>query len=381
MVDDRRIIHEITPLMGKDVLYIADRHKKEFTYPIHNHSVYELNFVENAKGVRRIVGDSQEVIGDYDLCLITSPDLEHVWEQNECHSDDIREITIQFDFSMGDETLFGRNPYASITRMMQEAKKGLSFPMQAIMKVYGMLDTLSSVKDGFYAVQQFLTILYELSRCENARTLASSSYAKVTVEDDSRRILKVKNYISKNYMDELRLPELASLAGMSSSAFSRFFKLHTGRNISEYIIDLRYHKQTRESGFEIKMIPAWRPDKAMNIEKPDFADYMNKLGEVAGVNLVTFQDMVDALQKRHDFFTENGCKLSDHGIEEFYDEPYTDSQIETIFAKAMRGQQLSALEIRQYKHAFLKVCAEMDHAADWTQQYHYGAIRDQNLSR
>lgn len=239
MVDDRRIIHEITPLMGKDVLYIADRHKKEFTYPIHNHSVYELNFVENAKGVRRIVGDSQEVIGDYDLCLITSPDLEHVWEQNECHSDDIREITVQFDFSMSDETLFGRNPYASITRMMQEAKRGLSFPMQAIMKVYGMLDTLSSVKDGFYAVQQFLTILYELSRCENARTLASSSYAKVTVEDDSRRILKVKNFISKNYMDELRLPELASLAGMSSSAFSRFFKLHTGRNISEYIIDLR----------------------------------------------------------------------------------------------------------------------------------------------
>lgn len=239
MVDDRRIIHEITPLMGKDVLYIADRHKKEFTYPIHNHSVYELNFVENAKGVRRIVGDSQEVIGDYDLCLITSPDLEHVWEQNECHSDDIREITVQFDFSMSDETLFGRNPYASITRMMQEAKQGLSFPLQAIMKVYGMLDTLSSVKDGFYAVQQFLTILYELSRCENARTLASSSYAKVTVEDDSRRILKVKNFISKNYMDELRLPELASLAGMSSSAFSRFFKLHTGRNISEYIIDLR----------------------------------------------------------------------------------------------------------------------------------------------
>lgn len=239
MVDDRRIIHEITPLMGKDVLYIADRHKKEFTYPIHNHSVYELNFVENAKGVRRIVGDSQEVIGDYDLCLITSPDLEHVWEQNECHSDDIREITVQFDFSMSDETLFGRNPYASITRMMQEAKKGLSFPLQAIMKVYGMLDTLSSVKDGFYAVQQFLTILYELSRCENARTLASSSYAKVTVEDDSRRILKVTNFISKNYMDELRLPELASLAGMSSSAFSRFFKLHTGRNISEYIIDLR----------------------------------------------------------------------------------------------------------------------------------------------
>ena len=72
MAEDRKIIHEITPLMGKDVLYIADRHKKEFTYPIHNHSVYELNFVENAAGVKRIVGDSQEIIGDFDLCLITS---------------------------------------------------------------------------------------------------------------------------------------------------------------------------------------------------------------------------------------------------------------------------------------------------------------------
>ena len=142
---------------------------------------------------------------------------------------------------------------------------------------------------------------------------------------------------------------------------------------------LEWHQVLKDDKtFDVQVLPAWRPDKAMNIEKPDFADYMNRLGEVAGVNLVTFQDMVDALQKRHDFFTENGCKLSDHGIEEFYDELYTDSQIETIFAKAMRGQQLSALEIRQYKHAFLKVCAEMDHAADWTQQYHYGAIRDNN---
>lgn len=239
MSNDRRVIHEITPLMGKDVLYIADRHKKEFTYPIHNHEVYELNFVEKAAGVRRIVGDSQEVIGDYDLVLITSPDLEHVWEQYQCHSEDIREITIQFDFSMGEDTLFGRNPFASITRMMQEARKGLCFPMSAILKVYEKLDTLSSIKDGFYSVMQFLSILYELSKCEGTRTLATSSYAKVQVEDDSRRILKVKNYISQNYMDDLRLPQLAELAGMSPSAFSRFFKLHTGRNLSEYIIDIR----------------------------------------------------------------------------------------------------------------------------------------------
>jgi len=238
-MEERRVIHEITPLMGKDVLYIADRHKKEFTYPIHNHEVFELNFVEHAAGVRRVVGDSSEVIGEYDLVLITSPDLEHVWEQHECTSEDIREVTVQFDFGLNEDSLFGRNPFLSVRKMMNEARKGLVFPQSAIMKVYNEIDTLSTVKDGFYAVMQFMTILYELSRCEGARTLASSSYAKIDAEDDSRRILKVKNYINQNYTEELRLSYLAGLAGMSSSAFSRFFKLHTGKNLSEYIIDIR----------------------------------------------------------------------------------------------------------------------------------------------
>ncbi|MBR1557334.1 MAG: helix-turn-helix domain-containing protein [Prevotella sp.] len=236
---ESKVIHEITPLMGKDVLYIADRRKKEFTYPIHNHEVYELNFVERAAGVRRIVGDSNEVIGDYDLVLITSPDLEHVWEQNECKSDDIREITIQFDIDFSESGIFARNPFNSMKKMMNEARKGLCFPMDAILRVYQQLDTLSSIKDGFYAFMQFLTILYELSKCDGARTLASSSFAKVEVSSDSRRVQKVKNFIDQHYKEEIRLTQVADLAGMSPSAFSRFFKLHTGRNLSEYIIDLR----------------------------------------------------------------------------------------------------------------------------------------------
>lgn len=238
-MEENRVIHEIPPLMGKDSLYVADRRKKEFTYPIHNHDVYELNFIEHAAGVRRIVGDSNEIIGDYDLVLITSPDLEHVWEQNTCNSEDIREVTIQFYFDIGENSFLSRNPFLSMRKMMQEARKGLCFPLEAIMHVYNDIDTLSSIKDGFYAYTQFITILYELSRCNNARTLATSSYAKVEVESDSRRVLKVKNYINKNYTEEIRLATLADIAGMSSSAFSRFFKLHTGRTLSEYIIDMR----------------------------------------------------------------------------------------------------------------------------------------------
>ena len=238
-MEESRVIHEITPLMGKDSLYIADRRKKEFTYPIHNHEVFELNFVEHAPGVRRIVGDSNEVIGEYDMVLITSPDLEHVWEQNVCTSDNIREVTVQFYFDLSEDGFLSHNPFMSMRKMMQEARKGLCFPLDAIMHVYHLIDTLSSIKDGFYAVTQFMTILYELSKCDGARTLATSSYAKVEAESDSRRILRVKNYINKNYMDEIRLATVSDIAGMSPSAFSRFFKLHTGRNLSEYIIDLR----------------------------------------------------------------------------------------------------------------------------------------------
>lgn len=172
--------------------------------------------------------------------------------------------------------------------------------------------------------------------------------------------------------EKLRQPEY------SARGLMRRYHVECVCTTDDPIDDLSWHKATRASGFEIRMIPAWRPDKAMNIEKPGFAEYMACLSEVSGIEVNTFARMVDALQRRHDFFAANGCKLSDHGVEEFYDEPYTDSQVETIFEKALRGQQLAELEVRQYKHAFLRMCGEMDHEADWTQQYHYGAIRDNN---
>lgn len=234
--------------MDTDALYIADRHKSEFSYPVHNHDAFELNFVENAAGVKRIVGDSNEVIGDYDLVLITNPTLEHAWEQHECKSNDIREITIQFNFGAGiteADYFFGKTPFESIRHMMKEAQKGMAFPMSSIMKVYERLSGLSQITDRFTALMEFLNILHTLSLCTGARTLATTSYAKVNIEDDSRRILRVKKYISDNYMYELRLKSLADLANMSESAFCRFFKLHTGRRLSDYIIDIRLGYATR----------------------------------------------------------------------------------------------------------------------------------------
>jgi AraC-like DNA-binding protein len=130
--------------------------------------------------------------------------------------------------------------------MLEKAQRGLCFPMQAILKVYPMLDTLSEEKQGFFAVIKFLTILYELSLLtDEARMLSSSSFAKVKVLSDSRRIQRVQQYIDGHYLEPIRLNTLSELVSMTPTAFSRFFKLHTGRNLSDYIIDIRLGHATR----------------------------------------------------------------------------------------------------------------------------------------
>ncbi len=241
------VLREITPLMESDFMYVADRRKSEFNYPMHKHEVFELNYVENAAGVSRIVGDSTETLSDYDLVLITSPDLEHVWTQGTCTSKDVREITIQFYFDFtSKDSLFNRNSLLSIKKLFDRARKGVAFPLSAIMKVYPRLDKLSSQKDSFYAMIELLTILYELSRADGIRELASTSFAKVEVNSDNRRILKVKDYIDKHFNEDVRLNELADLIGMSPSAFSRYFKLSTGKTLSEYIVGIRLGMAARK---------------------------------------------------------------------------------------------------------------------------------------
>ena len=155
---ENNIIREITPLSDKDCFYIADRYKTEFTYPIHCHKEYELNFVEHGSGLSRIVGDSKECVGEYDMVLITSPDLEHVWEQGECRSGNIHEITVQFSpaFLSG---LINKNQFERVEKMLNRARNGLCFPMPAILKVYNLISDLSKEK-GFYAVIKFMTLLY-----------------------------------------------------------------------------------------------------------------------------------------------------------------------------------------------------------------------------
>jgi glucuronate isomerase len=142
---------------------------------------------------------------------------------------------------------------------------------------------------------------------------------------------------------------------------------------------LEHHIALKKEGFEIKVLPTWRPDKAMAVEDPmAYRAYVEKLSQASGVSISTFAELLDALDRRHDFFHAQGCRLSDHGTEGFYADDFTDAEIEAIFSKVYGGCELSPVDIAKFKSAMMYHGALMDHAKGWVQQFHYGAMRNNN---
>ncbi|WP_461632846.1 glucuronate isomerase [Labilibaculum euxinus] len=142
---------------------------------------------------------------------------------------------------------------------------------------------------------------------------------------------------------------------------------------------LEYHKAIKDSGFETKVVPSWRPDKAMAVDDAsEYNAYINKLAIASEMEINTFEDLLSALQKRHDFFAEMGCKASDHGLEQFFATEYTNDEATEIFVKIRKGEELNEKEILKFKSAMLYEFAVLDHSKGWVQQFHIGAIRNNN---
>ncbi len=142
---------------------------------------------------------------------------------------------------------------------------------------------------------------------------------------------------------------------------------------------LEYHKKIKKDGFEIQVLPAWRPDKAMAVENQEsYNQYLNKLSEVSGIEIAGLSDLLSALKKRQLYFKKNGCSLSDHGIERISCEDYTETEIKSIFKKVRGGKKPDKSEVNKFKHAMLVELAKMDHELGWVQQFHIGAIRNNN---
>ena len=145
---------------------------------------------------------------------------------------------------------------------------------------------------------------------------------------------------------------------------------------------LEYHQKIRDDEFSIKVLPAFRPDKAMNVDDAvSFNQYLGKLESVSNVSINKFDDYLDALKKRHDFFAAMGSSVSDHGLEIIYAEDYTEAAIKSIFDKIRSGKSLSTEEKLQFKSAMLVIFAEWDWEKGWVQQYHLGALRNNNSRR
>lgn len=233
-----QIITEITPLSKTDCFYLASRNKPAFDYPLHNHSEFELNFVSNCAGARRIVGDSIEELGEYDLVLVGG-NLPHCWEQHNCKSRNIHEVTIQFSPDLLSREMLMKSQLSSIRDMFERGKTGISFDLSVIMSIYTKLDALTEAQPGFLRLLKLLEILYLLSTSDGSHSLSSSSFADVKSPSDSRRVRKVEKEIATNYNKQLYLKDLADMVGMTPTAFSRFFKMRTGRTLSDYIIDIR----------------------------------------------------------------------------------------------------------------------------------------------
>lgn len=145
------------------------------------------------------------------------------------------------------------------------------------------------------------------------------------------------------------------------------------------IDDLKWHKLIKEDdSFDVQVLPAWRPDKAVNINKPDFMEYVGKLADVAQMEINTFEDLKKALANRMDFFAENGCSVADHGLDYVMYVPASDDEIEAIFAKKRNGEELTNEEVVKFKTAIMLFLAKENKNRNWVMQLHYGCKRDNN---
>ena len=199
----------------------------------------------------------------------------------------------------------------------------------------------------------------ELQRYFDVHELLSPASAK-KIYDDCTIKLQTKEYSVKNLLRKMNVQVVCTTDDPTDS--------------------LEFHQKIKDDGFEIKVLPAFRPDKSMNVDDVNgFNLYLKKLENVSGISITSYQSYLDALKQRHDFFAAMGCCVSDHGMEYIYAEDCTDDEIIATFNKIRNGRELTGEERVKFKSAMLHVFAIWDHEKNWVQQYHLGALRNNNI--
>ena len=198
----------------------------------------------------------------------------------------------------------------------------------------------------------------ELQRYFNVHEILSPKIAKAVYEECTAK-LQTADYSVQNIISKMNVEVICTT--------------------DDPLDNLEYHQKIKQSGWKVKVYPAFRPDKAMNADDPKLLnEYIDKLEEINGKPIQSYSDYLTALKKRHDYFAENGCTVSDHGLERLYAEDYTKEEIADIFSKVREGEALSTIEALKFKSAMLYEFAIWDYEKNWVQQYHLGALRNNN---
>ena len=231
------IQQEVTPITKEDLFIILNYPNAKFDYPVHCHPEYEINLVMNTEGTR-VVGDSEEEFGDFDLVMI-GPNVGHVWKSDK---DTNHVITIQFSREMLSFPILDKRLFLPIKQLLEDSVHGLSFSGPEAVRIKDEIIELTKLQ-GFQTATNFLNILNLLATASRKK-LVSSNYDPESIvrSSKSRRIAKVCKYIDENISNEIRLADVAAMVNMSESAFSHFFKKRTNMSFINYVNNQRIAK-------------------------------------------------------------------------------------------------------------------------------------------
>ena len=197
----------------------------------------------------------------------------------------------------------------------------------------------------------------ELLRYFNIRELLSPSTAE-SIYERASKLLQTKEFSTRSIIRKMKAEVVCTTDDPADT--------------------LEHHLKLKDT-FEIKVLPTFRPDNVIKTENPEkFMAYINRLELVCGIEIRNFDTLVGALDKRHTFFHDMGCRLSDHGLDRFYHSLFTAQEINSIFKKLIKGEIISSEEAEKYKTAVMLELCRLNHKRGWTQQFHVGALRNSN---
>ncbi|GEP50923.1 AraC family transcriptional regulator [Flavobacterium noncentrifugens] len=263
MNSQKNFYREIAPLSSGDSFLVFDRIKDNFDFPVHYHPEFEINFILNGKGVKRVVGDNIEEIEEIELVLV-GPNLYHGWELHKCRNKQIHEITIQFHNDLLHESLLSRKIMTPIRDMFHRSIHGILFSKETAEALTPRLLKISRL-DGMDYFLEIISVLYDLANSRNQRLLSTFTVDADTFEEYDKMKL-IYEFVQKNFSEKLTLEMVSDVASMSTISFNRFIKKRTGKTFVDYVNNIRVGYAAR-----------WLVEKDLSISEIAFKSGFNNI--------------------------------------------------------------------------------------------------------